>query len=89
MNKDFHEMNLWNGIDTVANFVLIQMPPESFNKLLNYIAEDITPNEGMTNLRGGSIIAELCLYATLRWLADSSYLDISFMLEFPKLPSIG
>jgi hypothetical protein len=52
------------------------MRKESFDKLLGFIYADLVVNELMANNRGGPIILELCLYATLRYLAGGSYLDI-------------
>ena len=55
----------------------LRMEKESFDLLLSYIYEWLLVNEQMANLRGGTIIPELCLYCTLGWLAGGSYLDIS------------
>jgi hypothetical protein len=55
----------------------LRMAQQSFEKLLSYIREDLEVNETMANLRGGTILPEICLYVTLRWLAGGSYLDIT------------
>lgn len=55
----------------------LRMSKESFDQLLSYVHEDLLVNEQMANLRGGTIIPELCLYCTLRWLAGGSCLDIT------------
>jgi hypothetical protein len=54
----------------------LRMSLQSFNKLLGYIRHDLEVNELMASLRGGTIIPEICLFCTLRWLAGGSYLDI-------------
>jgi hypothetical protein len=51
------------------------MSQESFEKLLSYIRHDLEVNETMANLRGGTILTEICLYVTLRWLAGGSILS--------------
>jgi hypothetical protein len=55
----------------------LRMSEESFDKLLGYIRHDLEVNETMANLRGGTIIPEVCLFYTLRYLAGGSYLDIT------------
>ena len=55
----------------------LRMEKESFDLLLSYIFQWLLVNEQMADLRGGTIIPELCLYCTLRWLAGGSYLDIT------------
>jgi hypothetical protein len=62
----------------------LRMEKESFDLLLSYIYEWLLVNEQMANLRGGTIIPELCLYCTLRWLAGGSYLDISDVAGISK-----
>ena len=52
------------------------MSKESFDKLLEYVRQDLIVNETMANCRGGPIIPEMCLYCTIRYLAGGSYLDI-------------
>jgi hypothetical protein len=54
----------------------LRMELDSFNKLLEFIREDLEVNQDMADLRGGAIIPELCLFCTIRWLAGGSYLDI-------------
>jgi hypothetical protein len=53
------------------------MTKESFDKVLGFIREPVEVNETMASMRGGSIVPELCLYCTIRWLAGGSYLDIT------------
>ena len=55
----------------------LRMEKESFDILLGFVYQWLLVNEQMADLRGGSIIPELCLYCTLRWLAGGSYLDIT------------
>ena len=55
----------------------LRMTKESFDKLLSYVYEDLLVKEQMANMRGGSIIPEICLYCALRWLAGGSYLDVT------------
>lgn len=57
--------------------IRLRMSLESFNKLLGHIREDLLVVETKAKLRGGTILPELCLYCTIRWLAGGSYLDIS------------
>lgn len=56
----------------------LRMKYSSFKKLLNYIRADLLVNEEMGSLRGGAVIPEVCLYATLRYLAGGSYSDIHY-----------
>ena len=55
----------------------LRMSYESFSILLDQIRDiiDVT-DEDMASLRGGKIIPEIHLYATLRYLAGGSYTDI-------------
>jgi DDE superfamily endonuclease len=62
----------------------LRMSKASFDKLLALIRESLTVNDKQANLRGGSIIPELCLYCTLRWLAGGSYLDITDICGISK-----
>jgi DDE superfamily endonuclease len=62
----------------------LRMKKESFDLLLSYIYKWLLVNEQMANLQGGTIILELCLYCTLRWLAGGSYLDISDVAGISK-----
>jgi DDE superfamily endonuclease len=52
------------------------MRKQSFDKLLGFIYTDLVVNEWMAGHREGPIIPELCLYCTLRYLAEGSYLDL-------------
>ena len=54
----------------------LPMSRKSFEKLLSYVKDDLLDDDKMASLRGGSIIPEIRLYCTLRWLAGGSYLDI-------------
>jgi hypothetical protein len=56
----------------------LRMSLKSFNKLLSLIRPQLEVNEEMAILRGGPIMPELALYATLRYLAGGSYSDIHF-----------
>lgn len=64
--------------------IRLRMPLDSFNKLLGYIREYLLVNETKGNIRGGTILPELCLYCTLRWLAGGSYLDITDICGISK-----
>jgi DDE superfamily endonuclease len=57
--------------------IRLRMSLDSFNKLLGFIRDDLLVVETKAKLRGGSIVPELCLYCTIRWLAGGSYLDIT------------
>jgi len=56
----------------------IRMSPASFKKLLSFIRDDLMVDQEMANIRGGAILPEIALYATLRYLAGGSYSDIRF-----------
>jgi hypothetical protein len=56
--------------------IRMRMERGSFDKLLGYIREELLVNETYARRRGGTIVPELCLYCTLRYLAGGSYLDI-------------
>lgn len=62
----------------------LRMSKESFDKLLGFVREPLMVNETKANLRGGSIVPELCLYCTIRWLAGGSYLDITDICGISK-----
>ena len=55
----------------------LRMSLHSFKKLLGLIRHDLIVNETKAKVRGGTILPELCLYCTIRWLAGGSYLDIT------------
>jgi hypothetical protein len=57
--------------------IRMRMSKASFDKLLAMIQESLMVNETKASIRGGTILPELCLYCTLRWLAGGSYLDIT------------
>lgn len=52
------------------------MSKASFDRLLSFLYHDLLVNEQMARIRGGTIVPELCLFCTIRWLAGGSYLDI-------------
>ena len=56
----------------------IRMAPASFKKLLSVIEQDIEVDRKMTDLWGGAILPDICLYVCLRWLAGGSYSDIMY-----------
>lgn len=56
--------------------IRMRMERQSFDKLLCFLQEDLLVSETYAKKRGGSIVPELCLYCTLRYLAGGSYLDI-------------
>ena len=56
--------------------IRLRMERPSFDKLLSHIREDLVVSEMHASFRGGTIVPELCLYCTLRFLAGGSYLDI-------------
>jgi hypothetical protein len=62
----------------------LRMKKSSFKKLVSYIRDDIQPNEGMAELRGGAIIPEIRLYCALRWLSGGSYSDIMIQVGISK-----
>lgn len=65
-------------------YIRLRMHLDSFNKLLELIRGDLLVKETKANLRGGSILPELCLYCTIRWLAGGSYLDITDVCGISK-----
>jgi hypothetical protein len=54
----------------------LRMTYTSFSKLLDRIKVLIDVDDNMAYKRGGEIIPEIHLYATIRYLAGASYLDI-------------
>ena len=54
----------------------LRMMYTSFTKLLDRIRELLEVDDDMAALRGGTIIPEIHLYATIRYLAGGSYSDI-------------
>ena len=56
---------------------ILRIELESFNKLLEFIKENLEMNLRMVNLRGGPTIPEVCIFCKIRWLACASfYLNI-------------
>ena len=64
--------------------IRLRMAFDSFNKLLCKIREYLLVNETKAKVKGGSILPELCLYCTIRWLAGGSYLDITDICGISK-----
>ena len=64
--------------------VRLRMTLDSFNKLLGHIRDDLLVKETKARVRGGTILPELCLYCTIRWLAGGSYLDITDVCGISK-----
>jgi hypothetical protein len=56
----------------------LRMTYDSFCLLLSQIREHIEQDESMAALRGGYVIPELKLYATIRYLSGASYSDICY-----------
>jgi DDE superfamily endonuclease len=56
----------------------LRMSPQSFSKLLELLYNDLAVDVEMALLRGGAILPEICLYATLRYFSGGSFLDIKF-----------
>jgi hypothetical protein len=81
--SNFNQRLLWNDFSSRnrSNFDfvrLLRMKQRSFNKLLDWIYDDLEVDNTMAALRGGAIIPELRLFLTLRYLAGGTYLDIIF-----------
>lgn len=64
----------------------LRMSLQSFYKLLSYIKKDLIVSEYFSEKRGGSVLPEICLFCTLRWLAGGSYLDI-YVITGVSIPS--
>lgn len=64
--------------------IRLRMSFDSFNVLLGHIRQDLLVNETQAKHRGGTILPELCLYCTIRWLAGGSYLDITHICGISK-----
>lgn len=64
--------------------IRLRMTFDSFNKLLGHIRESLLVEETQSKYRGGTILPELCLYSTVRWLAGGSYLDITDICGISK-----
>jgi hypothetical protein len=56
----------------------LRMTLQDFNLVLSVIKKRLEVNVRMAKKRGGPILPELCLYATLRYLAGGSYSDIKY-----------
>ena len=54
----------------------LRMKYESFKYLLSLIKDKLVLDEKMANKRGGVIIPEIHLYATIRYLGGASYSDV-------------
>jgi DDE superfamily endonuclease len=57
----------------------IRMSGDSFNKLVEWLRDDLNVDLEQASYRGGAIIPEICLYICLRYLAGGSYTDIKFL----------
>jgi len=66
--------------------IRLRMSKVSFDNLLEVLRADLATNEEQASNRGGSIIPEVCLYCTLRWLVGGSRLDIVDIVGISKLP---
>ena len=58
----------------------LRMDLESFNKLVSILSDNLKRDSKQGDRRGGAIRPNLCLFATIRWLAGGSYLDIATLL---------
>ena len=67
-----------------------RMTYDSFCLLLNQIQEHLhAPDEEMAALKGGPIIPELKLYATIRYLAGTPYTDICYFCGISQAAFYG
>jgi hypothetical protein len=84
MNPPIHQQRLcWSKFidekSRLRNFSRhLRMSKRSFDRLLSFILPFMADERDKANGRGGPIIPELRLYATLRYLAGGSYTDIHF-----------
>jgi hypothetical protein len=62
----------------------LRMSHASFSKLLSYIRPELEVDLLQSSRRGQSIIPEIRLYCTLRWLAGGSYSDIYMFVGISK-----
>jgi DDE superfamily endonuclease len=62
----------------------LRMPVECFEKLTLVLAPSLRRNEVQAARRGGAISPNVRLFATLRWLAGGSYLDIKMLCGISK-----
>lgn len=70
--------------------IRMRMERASFDQLLGFIHEDLLVSETTyAKRRGETIVPELCLYCTLRYLAVDHTFISATMLEYPKLLSTG
>ena len=58
----------------------LRMDLESFDKLVSILSDTLKRDTKQGDRRGGAINPTLCLFATIRWLAGGSYLDIAALL---------
>jgi hypothetical protein len=68
----------------------LRMDFESLHKPVSILSDTLEPDKWHGDCRGGLIKTNLCLFATIRWLAGGSYLDIAalFDLSVPYFYSI-
>jgi DDE superfamily endonuclease len=62
----------------------LRMPLQSFEKLVAVLQPLLQSNELQASRRGGAIPPAVKLFATLRWLAGGSYLDIKLLCGISK-----
>lgn len=62
----------------------LRMSLSSFTKLVMVLDESLKVDSKMGSIRGGEIEPSLAVFATLRWLAGGSYLDISALCGMSK-----
>jgi hypothetical protein len=58
----------------------LRMDLESFDKLVSILSDTLERDKWHGDCRGGQIKPDLCLFATICWLAGGSYLDNSALL---------
>jgi hypothetical protein len=56
------------------------MDLEFFDKLVSILSDTLERDKWHGDCHGGLIKPNLCLFATIRWLAGGSYLDIAVLL---------
>ena len=58
----------------------LRMDLESFDKLVSILSDTLKRDNMQGDRHGRAIKPTLCLFATIRWLAGGSYLDITALL---------
>ena len=79
----FEQRLVWDDFmsrhrETVLFTRHLRMKAQSFDGLVAILRDALTRNEDQADRRGGVIIPEIRLYATIRWLAGASYSDIVY-----------